>query len=82
MKNPKVFTERPYAQKIKFESLFRKDPPQLLLMYILKTQNLKLSFSTTEHVSQPSFWDVRYFLPLKKTLRVEIKREGDLGTKG
>ena len=39
MKNPKVFTERPYAQKIKFESFFRKDPPQLLLMYIFKTQN-------------------------------------------
>lgn len=55
MKNPKVFTERPYAQEIKFESFFRKDPPQLLLMYIFKTQNLQLSFSTTEHVSQPSF---------------------------
>lgn len=42
MKNPKVFTERPYTQKIKFERFFfRKDPPQLLLMYISKTQNYK-----------------------------------------
>lgn len=41
MKNPKVFTEQPYTQKIKD---FRKDPPQLLLMYIFKTQNLKPSF--------------------------------------
>lgn len=43
----------------------KKDPPQLLLMYIFKLKILS-SVLIAEHVSQSSFWDVKYFLPLQK----------------
>lgn len=56
---------------------FRKDPPQLLLMYIFKTQNLKPSLYSWA-CFQPSIWDGKLFLPLKKQLKDRIRGVGAL----
>lgn len=43
-KTPKYLQNGHMHRKSNLKVFFRKDPPQLLLMYIFKTQNLKLSF--------------------------------------
>ena len=43
-KNEKPQSNGHMHRKSNLKVFFRKDPPQLLLMYIFKTQNLKLSF--------------------------------------
>lgn len=62
------------------KNFFRKDSPNAPNVCFLKLKNIKPSF-TVKLVSQPSFWDGKYFLPFKNQLRDRNKGTGGLKRK-